>query len=162
MAHSSLPCKNTKERKRKLKQRENPTPESSKLSISMQTYSHARTLAHGTLTAKHTKTHAYLRFDKLKMQDTLCKDNERRKGKKVMAKWNTSFTWRTQPNSQLPHVISFFSTFIMQAKLKPNTFNIHGWANLAMQARAMREDATAQNREDMDGEAVGKQERELV
>ena len=39
----------------------------------MQTYSHARTLAHGTLTAKHTKTHAYLRFDKLKMQDTPCK-----------------------------------------------------------------------------------------
>ena len=124
MAHSSLPCKNTKERKRKLKQRENPTPESSKLSVSMQTYSHARTLAHGTLTAKHTKTHAYLRFDKLKMQDTPCKGNERRKGKNAM-------------------------------------FNIHWWANLAMQARAMREDATAQNRKDMDGEAVGKQEREL-
>ena len=30
-----------------------------------------------------------------------------------------------------------------------------------MQARAMREDATAQNREVMDGEAVGEQEREL-
>ena len=40
-------------------------------------------------------------------------------------------------------------------------FNIHWWENLAMQARAMREDATAQNGEVMDGEAVGEQEREL-
>ena len=33
----------------------------------------------------------------------------------------------------------------------------HSWANLAMQARARKEDAMAQNREEMDGEAVGEQ-----
>ena len=47
-----------------------------------------------------------------------------------MAKWNTSFTWKTQPNSRFSHAISFFSTFIMQAKLKPDTFNIQGWETL--------------------------------
>ena len=40
-------------------------------------------------------------------------------------------------------------------------FNIHWWANLAMQARAMKEDVTVQNREDMDGEAMGEQEKKL-
>ena len=49
----------------------------------------------------------------------------------------------------------FLGTFIMLAKLKPDTFNMHGWANLAMQAYGMRDNATAQNREAMDGEAEG-------
>ena len=46
-------------------------------------------------------------------------------------------------------------------KGKKAMFNIHWWENLAVQARAMREDATAQNREVMDGEPVDEQEREL-
>ena len=41
-------------------------------------------------------------------------------------------------------------------------FNLHWWENLVMsQARVMREDVVAQNREIMDGAAVGKQEKEL-
>ena len=47
-------------------------------------------------------------------------------------------------------------------KGKKAMFNLHWWENLVMsQARVMREDVVAQNREIIDGAAVGKQEKEL-